>query len=364
MSILSDHIEEFIKELYKVNPNTVVVLVAGSSMAINWMDENVPAILNAWYPGEQGGNAVAEVLFGDYNPGGRLPLTYYNSLDELPAFDDYSVKNRTYQYFEGKPLYEFGYGLSYTTFEYSDISIQPAIVTQVQPVTVRCKVTNTGKRAGDEVVQLYVRDILSSVTTYEKNLVGFDRIHLNPGETKELTFTIEPRDLQLLNSDNHWVVEPGDFKVMIGASSEDIRLNDRFTVVEYGKEQANISAASRQQKSVIASSTQESAPSVLDGNPSTAWKANKGEYITFALENNASPNNIAIAWKEKSKDAKFEIQLSGGGGQFLTVYEGTVEATNELTNYRFKGTTASDIRIVITSGNASISEIKIKELKN
>ena len=143
-----------------------------------------------------------------------------------------------------------------------------------------------------------------------------------------------------------------------------IRLNDRFTVVEYGKEQANISAASRQQKSVIASSTQESAPSVLDGNPSTAWKANKGEYITFALENNASPNNIAIAWKEKSKDAKFEIQLSGGGGQFLTVYEGTVEATNELTNYRFKGTTASDIRIVITSGNASISEVKIKELKN
>ena len=101
--------QEFIKELYKVNPNTVVVLVAGSSMAINWMDENVPAILNAWYPGEQGGNAVAEVLFGDYNPGGRLPLTYYNSLDELPAFDDYSVKNRTYQYFEGKPLYEFGY---------------------------------------------------------------------------------------------------------------------------------------------------------------------------------------------------------------------------------------------------------------
>ena len=151
---------------------------------------------------------------------------------------------------------------------------------------------------------------------------------------------------------------------MVGASSEDIRLNDRFTVVEYGKELTNASAASRQQKSVIASSSQESAPLVLDGNLSTAWKANKGEYITFALENNASPNSIAIAWKEKSKDAKFEIQLSGGGGQFLTVYEGTVEATNELKNYRFKGTTASDIRIVITSGNASISEVKIKELKS
>ena len=330
----------------------VLVLINGRPLSINWADKYVPAILEAWYPGSQGGTAIADALFGDYNPGGKLTVTFPKTVGQIP-FN-----------FPTKPNAQVGYGLSYTTFEYSDISIQPAIVTQVQPVTVRCKVTNTGKRAGDEVVQLYVRDILSSVTTYEKNLVGFDRIHLNPGETKELTFTIEPRDLQLLNSDNHWVVEPGDFKVMVGASSEDIRLNDRFTVVEYGKEQANISAASRQQKSVIASSTQESAPSVLDGNPSTAWKANKGEYITFALENNASPNNIAIAWKEKSKDAKFEIQLSGGGGQFLTVYEGTVEATNELTNYRFKGTTASDIRIVITSGNASISEVKIKELKN
>ena len=352
----------------------VLILINGRPLSINWADKFVPAILEAWYPGSQGGTAIADALFGNYNPGGKLTVTFPKTVGQIPfnfpTKPNAQVDGGRNKGLDGNmsrvngPLYPFGYGLSYTTFEYSDISIQPAIVTQVQPVTVRCKVTNTGKRAGDEVVQLYVRDILSSVTTYEKNLVGFDRIHLNPGETKELTFTIEPRDLQLLNSDNHWVVEPGDFKVMIGASSEDIRLNDRFTVVEYGKEQANISAASRQQKSVIASSTQESAPSVLDGNPSTAWKANKGEYITFALENNASPNNIAIAWKEKSKDAKFEIQLSGGGGQFLTVYEGTVEATNELTNYRFKGTTASDIRIVITSGNASISEVKIKELKN
>ena len=146
---------------------------------------------------------------------------------------------------------------------------------------------------------------------------------------------------------------------MVGASSEDIRLNDRFTVVEYGKEQAASPASAHQQKSVIASSSQETAARVLDGNLSTAWKANEGEYITFALENNASPNSIAIAWKEKSKDAKFEIQLSGGGGQFLTVYEGAVDATNELKTYRFKGTTASDIRIVMTSGNASISEVKL-----
>ena len=366
-----------LQELLKTGKPVVLVLFTGRPLVLTWEEEHVPAILNVWFGGSEAAYAISDVLFGDVNPSGKLTATFPQNVGQIPLFYNHKNTGRPLQegrWFEkfrsnyldvsNEPLYPFGYGLSYTTFEYSDISIQPAIVTQVQPVTVRCKVTNTGKRAGDEVVQLYVRDILSSVTTYEKNLVGFDRIHLNPGETKELTFTIEPRDLQLLNSDNHWVVEPGDFKVMVGASSEDIRLNDRFTVVEYGKEQANISAASRQQKSVIASSTQESAPSVLAGNPSTAWKANKGEYITFALENNASPNNIAIAWKEKSKDAKFEIQLSGGGGQFLPVYEGTVEATNELTNYRFKGTTASDIRIVITSGNASISEVKIKELKN
>lgn len=352
----------------------VLILINGRPLSINWADKYVPAILEAWYPGSQGGTAIADVLFGDYNPGGKLTVTFPKTAGQIPfnfpTKPNAQVDGGRNKGLDGNmsrvngPLYPFGYGLSYTTFEYSDISIQPAVVTQIQPVTVRCKVTNTGKRAGDEVVQLYVRDVLSSVTTYEKNLVGFDRIHLNPGETKELTFTIEPRDLQLLNSDHHWVVEPGDFKVMVGASSEDIRLNDRFTVVEYGKEPAGASAVSRQQKSVIASSSQESAPLVLDGNLSTAWKANKGEYITFALENNASPNSIAIAWKEKSKDAQFEIQLSGGGGQFLTVYEGTVEATNELKNYRFKGTTASDIRIVITSGNASISEVKIKELKS
>lgn len=289
----------------------VLVLINGRPLSINWADKYVPAILEAWYPGSQGGTAIADALFGDYNPGGKLTVTFPKTVGQIPfnfpTKPNAQVDGGRNKGLDGNmsrvngPLYPFGYGLSYTTFEYSDISIQPAIVTQVQPVTVRCKVTNTGKRAGDEVVQLYVRDILSSVTTYEKNLVGFDRIHLNPGETKELTFTIEPRDLQLLNSDNHWVVEPGDFKVMVGASSEDIRLNDRFTVVEYGKEQANISAASRQQKSVIASSTQESAPSVLDGNPSTAWKANKGEYITLHSKTTPLLTTSRLPGKKKAK---------------------------------------------------------------
>lgn len=347
----------------------VLVLINGRPLSINWADRYVPAILEAWYPGSQGGIAIAEALFGEYNPGGKLTVTFPKTVGQIPfnfpTKPNAQIDGGQNPGLEGNmsrvngPLYPFGYGLSYTTFEYSDLSVQPAVVTQIQPVTVRCKVTNTGKRAGDEVVQLYVRDILSSVTTYEKNLVGFDRVHLEPGETKELSFTIEPRDLQLLDIDNHWVVEPGDFKVMVGASSEDIRLNDRFTVVEYGKGQAAApSAASGEGQSVIASSSQETAALVLDGNYSTAWKGKQGESLTFALGNSASPNSIQIAWKEKSQDARFEIQLSGGGGQFLTVYEGTVEATNELKTYRFKGTTASDIRVVVASGNAAISEVR------
>lgn len=348
---------------------TILVLINGRPLSINWADKFVPAILEAWYPGSQGGTAIADALFGDYNPGGKLTVTFPKSVGQIPfnfpTKPNAQVDGGRNKGLDGNmsrvngALYPFGFGLSYTTFEYSDISLQPTVVTQTQPITVRCKVTNTGKRAGDEVVQLYVRDVLSSVTTYEKNLCGFERVHLEPGETKEVSFTIEPRDLQLLDSDNHWVVEPGDFKVMIGASSEDIRLNDRFTVIEYGKGTTTQSVAQGKKSAVTASASQETASNVLDGNLSTDWKANAGDYITFALGNNASPNSVAIAWKEKSKDAKFEIQLSGGGGQFLTVYEGIVDSSNELKTYRFKGTTASDLRILITNGKASISEVKI-----
>ena len=232
--------QQLLEALHATGKPVVLVLINGQPLTINWADRNIPSILEAWFPGQLGGEAIAQTLFGDYNPGGRLSVTFPRSIGQIEFNFPFKPGSQDGQYFEGPngsgrtrvngALYPFGYGLSYTTFEHSDISIQPAIVTQVQPVTVRCKVTNTGKRAGDEVVQLYVRDILSSVTTYEKNLVGFDRIHLNPGETKELTFTIEPRDLQLLNSDNHWVVEPGDFKVMVGAASDDIRLEGEFTL--------------------------------------------------------------------------------------------------------------------------------------
>lgn len=338
----------------------ILVLINGRPLSINWADKFVPSILEAWYPGSQGGKAIAEVLFGDYTPGGKLTVTFPKTVGQIP----FNFPTKPSAQIDGGhnkglngnmsrvngALYPFGYGLSYTTFEYSDISVIPEVITQKQPFTVRCKVTNTGKRAGDEVVQLYTRDVLSSVTTYEKNLRGFERIHLQPGETKEVSFTVYPRDLQLYNKDNHWVVEPGDFKIMIGASSEDIRLNSRIRVIEYGKE--------------VLPKQNETASKVTDNDFSTFHPLSKGEYLTFPLENNASPNQIAIAWKEKSEDAAFEIQLSGGGGQFLTVYRGKVEeANNQLKTYSFKGSTASDLRILLTSGKATVSEVKLAEIK-
>ena len=365
--------QELLEAVAATGKPVILVLVNGRPLSINWADKFIPSILEAWYPGSQGGIAVADALFGDYNPGGKLTVTFPKTVGQIP----FNFPSKPAAQIDGGhnpgmkgnmsrvngPLYPFGYGLSYTTFEYSDITVHPAVITPNQEVTVKCKITNTGKRAGDEVAQLYVRDLLSSVTTYEKKLCGFERVGLEPGETKEVTFILHPRELQLYNKENQWVVEPGDFKIMVGASSEDIRLNERIRVIKYGKSDSGVATTSGFGKSVNASTSPETAVQVLDKNFSTAWSAGKGESITFALENNASPNRISIAWKEKSTDAAFEIQLSGGGGQFLTVYSGKIEATNELKSYRFKGTTASDIRIVITSGNASISEVGIAELK-
>ncbi len=214
--------QEFIREVYKVNPNTIVVLVAGSSLAINWIDENIPAILNAWYPGEQGGTAVAEVLFGDYSPGGRLPLTYYSSLNDLPAFDDYNIsKGRTYQYFKGKPLYPFGYGLSYTSFAYTGLSVQHLDAA----IKVRFDVKNTGTKDGGEVAQLYVKlpDYDSVVPI--KQLKGFKRVFLQKGQTEKIEITVPKESLRYWDEGNEkFVVPHGEYTFMIGASSADIRL--------------------------------------------------------------------------------------------------------------------------------------------
>lgn len=213
---------EFLQEIYKVNPNIVVVLVAGSSLAVNWMNEHIPAIVNAWYPGEQGGTAVAEVLFGDYNPGGRLPLTYYKSLDELPAFDDYDItKGRTYKYFKDDVLYPFGYGLSYTTFKYSDLQVSDG----EEEVTLAFRLKNTGKRTGDEVAQVYVklpgRDEIMPI----KELKGFERVSLKSGESRMVQIKLRKDLLRYWDeAEGKFVYPSGNYNMMVGASSADIRL--------------------------------------------------------------------------------------------------------------------------------------------
>lgn len=215
---------EYLKELYGINENIVVVLVAGSSLSINWINDFVPGILEAWYPGESGGTAIADVLFGDYNPAGRLPFTFYKSHNDLPPMDDYEVTNgRTYMYFKGDPLYAFGYGLSYTSFNYDNMTVAKA----KDAVKVTMKVTNTGNYDGDDVVQLYVRDTKSSVQRPIKQLVGFERVSLKMGETKTVEFEVPFDKLMFWDEKtSDWKFEKGAFEFMIGAASDDIKLRE------------------------------------------------------------------------------------------------------------------------------------------
>jgi beta-glucosidase len=213
----------------------VLVLMSGSALAVNWADANVSAIVQAWYPGEEGGDAIADVLFGDYNPAGRLPVTFYKSVDQLPPFETYAMDGRTYRFFKGQPLYPFGHGLSYTRFRYSGLRISSNLVLgtpagsspsmlgvssqQLSPtasVKVSATVENAGDREGDEVVQLYLTDLEASVRVPLRSLAGIERVHLKPGERRVVTFTIDPRQLAVITDNGRTVIEPGDFKVTIG----------------------------------------------------------------------------------------------------------------------------------------------------
>ena len=213
--------KEFIKAMYKINKNVVLVIVAGSSLDLRWENENIPAIVNAWYPGQEGGTAVAEVLFGKYNPAGRLPLTYYNSVEDLPAFDDYDLSNRTYKYFKGGVLYPFGYGLSYSQFKYSNLSIDE----KENTIDVEFDVKNTGRYDGDEVAQVYVQLSEYEGVVPEKELRGFKRVHLKKGEKQRVTVSLRREDLRYWSeSKSKFIYPAGVPKVMVGASSADIRL--------------------------------------------------------------------------------------------------------------------------------------------
>jgi beta-glucosidase len=223
---------EFIEKIVQVNPATVVVLEGGGQMSVEWINQHAAALLHAWYPGEQGGTAIAEVLFGDYNPAGRLPLTFYAADQELPPLDDYEItRGRTYMYLRSPPLFPFGHGLSYTAFDYANLRVEPASAAASGLVTVRARVTNSGGRDGDEVVQLYVRPAAPKVIQPLKRLCGFRRVHLAAGESRDVELTFAVQDLAYWDeATSRFVVEAGAYEAMVGASSGDLRLKAPFEI--------------------------------------------------------------------------------------------------------------------------------------
>ena len=207
--------EDLLKALAATGKPLVVVLQNGSALAVNWAQRHAAAILEAWYPGEEGGRAIAETLLGLNNPGGRLPVTFYASLEQLPPFTDYSMHNRTYRYFGGKPLYGFGYGLSYSTFEYSNLKLSSPQLNAGDDLTVEVDLRNTSELAGDEVAELYL-EFPSVPGAPRLALRGFQRLHLAPGETRHINCTLKARDLSMVNDKGERVVAPGEYNVFVG----------------------------------------------------------------------------------------------------------------------------------------------------
>ena len=225
---LPDFQQDFIKKIHAIGKPTVLVLLNGSALTFNWEKENIPAILEAWYPGQAAGTAIADILFGDYNPAGRLPLTFYKDIKDIPEFENYNMDGFTYRYFKGDPLYPFGYGLSYTTFEYgaptiSDTGLQAS---SNESITVTVDVKNTGDRAGEEVVQLYIADKTSNDPRPVKDLRGFERISLTPGESKSVEFVLSKDDLAYWNIEaQEYAPTLGEYDILVGSSSsnEDLK---------------------------------------------------------------------------------------------------------------------------------------------
>ena len=213
---------ELMKKVQALGKPTVLVLMNGSALAVNWAADNIPAILEAWYPGEFGGKAIADILFGDYNPAGRLPVTFYKSVNDLPDFKDYNMENRTYKYFKGKPLFPFGHGLSYTNFTYSNLDIKENIIVN-KPIDVKVDVKNSGDLKGEEVVQFYLSHEGTGEASPIRSLVGFDRITLNPGETKTVSLTITPKQYALISLEGKPLINPGKISISAGGKQPDLK---------------------------------------------------------------------------------------------------------------------------------------------
>jgi beta-glucosidase len=229
---LTGHQQLLMESIYETGKPMLLILMNGRALTINWADRYCNAILEAWIPGKYGGEALADIVFGDYNPGGKLTVTFPKSVGQIPmCFPSKPSAQGDERTTVNGVLYPFGFGLSYTTFEYSNLSISPEKQRAAGNIEVSADIRNAGQIAGDEVVQLYLSDDVSSVIQFEKVLRGFERIHLDPGEIKTVHFTLTPEDMQMLDRNMNWTVEPGWFNLMLGSSSRDTRLQGRFEIL-------------------------------------------------------------------------------------------------------------------------------------
>lgn len=353
---LPGHQNQLLMELKKTGKPLVVVLINGRPLSINWAKANADAILEAWYPGSHGGTAVAEVLLGEYNPGGKLTVTFPKTVGQIPFNFPYKPNSQVDG--NSKPgtngnqsringaLYDFGYGLSYTTFEYGDLTLSKKKLLPTESLTLSFTVTNTGTRKGDEIAQLYFTDKLSSVTVYEKQLRGFERVSLEPGETKTVTMTITPDDLSLLDKDMNRVVEPGEFDLFISASSTDVRLKETIIVTD---KDGNV---------VGGEEYPDDASKVASVFPATIGVS---EDVTMPLKDEERVSTLTIHWA-KDSDCDFEILTTNGGGQFLPVYKGSVKGARvQICN--FERIRASEIRVGIIRGKGTVLKLESPSLR-
>ena len=311
-----------------------------------WADRNANAILEAWYPGAHGGTAVAQVLLGEYNPGGKLTVTFPRTVGQIPFNFPFKPNSQVDGYVgvgpEGKKtraagaLYDFGYGLSYTTFEYSDMQLSSSRIMPGDSLTVSCVIKNTGSRKGDEISQLYIHDLVSSITVYDRMLRGFERITLEPGESRKVEFKLGPEDFTMLDRNLKPVIEPGLFEIYIGASSVDLRLGDMLTMQDPADPLKTFSTGNAALAGVL--------PITL----------NAGEEVTFSLKPDVAFKKFDLQWRMDT-NCKYKVQLNLGGGQFQTLLE--MSATGGSQKPRFSGDyKASDLRILVTEGRGTITD--------
>lgn len=338
--------EMLLKEVHKAGIPLVVVMINGRPLSVNWADRNARAILEAWYPGAHGGTAVARALLGEYNPGGKLTVTFPRTVGQIPfnfpfkpnsqIDGDVGVGPSGRKTRAAGALYNFGYGLSYTTFEYSDIALSQDKILPGDSLEVSFTLKNTGSRSGDEIAQLYIRDMVSSITVYERMLRGFERIHLEPGEARRVTFRLGPEDFSMLDRNMKRVIEPGLFEIFIGAASTDMRLGATLTLLDPADPLRRFSSGNTKLSGVL--------PATLKA----------GEEITFPLQPDVSFNRVDLQWRIDTQ-CTYQIQLNMGGGQFQTIREASTEGG--LVKNRFnRSYKASDFRILVTSGSGTLND--------